>query len=135
MPKGPSWNELNSRDRQILAPLGPEWDQMDLLRKNKWLGVARRYPAMHQDEQQRVQERMQDWSRLSSQERQAAREKFKGLNQLPTDKRQDLHNKWLEYQNLPQEQRQALRQAPPTARPPSGIRPAPGSPPALPPPR
>ena len=119
----------------MLAPIAPDWDNLDLMRRNKWRAIARRYPELQPPEQERIRDRMQGWSKLSSQERQAARERFKGINQLPIDQRRELSNKWMEYQSLPQEQRQALRQAPPGARRPftndrQGGRPAgQGSPP------
>ena len=124
--KGPSWSELSAQDRQVLAPLASDWDKFDLLRKNKWLEVAKRYPTLPATEQRRIQERMPGWAKLSSQERQAARENFKGLKQLPPDQRKELPDKWREYQSLPQDQRQELRRAP-------GGRGSPGD--SLPPPR
>lgn len=132
---GPTWNELSPADRQVLAPLQPDWDKYDLLRKNKWLAMAKRYPTLAPAEQQRIRDRMQGWAKLSSQERQAAREKFKGLKQLPPEQRKDLSTKWMEYQSLPQEQRQELRRAPAPPRnaaagDPAGARPSP--PPAAP---
>ena len=110
--KGPSWNELSAPDRQVLAPLAPDWNNFDLLRKNKWLAMAKRYPTRDSADQQRIHERMEGWAKLSSQERQAAREKFKGLKKLPLEKRIELSNKWIEYQSLPPEQRQELGRAP-----------------------
>ena len=122
--KGPNWSELSAQDRQVLAPLASDWDKLDLLRKNKWLAMANRYRTLPPAEQQRIQERMQGWAKLSSQERQAARENFKGLKQLPPEKRKELRNKWIEYQSLPQEQRQELRRAPAGERGPSGSDPS-----------
>ena len=104
----------------MLAPLASSWDNLDLLRKNKWLAMAKRYPTLPSTEQQRIRERMDGWAKLSSQERQAAREKFKGLKTLPPDKRKELSSKWIEYQSLPQEQRQELRSTPPVQRGSSG---------------
>lgn len=133
MPKGPSWGELSPQERQVLAPLNSDWENMDLMRRNKWREIARRYPTMQESQQRRLEERMEAWSRLSSQERQAARERFKALS---PERRQELSNQWLEYQNLPQEQRQQLRQAP--RPPPPGGRPSappvgrPSAPPAPP---
>jgi len=110
--KSPKWSELSPQERQVLAPLGSDWENMDLMRRNKWREIAKRYPTLRDGEQQRLRERMEGWARLSSQERQAARERFKGINQLPPDQRRELSNKWHEYQNLPQEQRQQLQRAP-----------------------
>ena len=35
------------------------WDKLDAQRKQKWRGIAQRYPTMHADEQQRIQQQMQ----------------------------------------------------------------------------
>ena len=111
---GPAWSELSSQDKQLLAPLQPDWDKWDLLRKNKWLQMAKKYPTLPAAEQVRIRDQMVGWAHLSTQERQAARAKFKGLTQLPPEQRKDLQGKWQEYQSLPQEERQALRRSGPS---------------------
>lgn len=108
---GPSWSDLAPAEKQLLAPLQPDWDKWDLLRKNKWLEVAKRYPTLPAPEQERIRERMAGWAKLSTQERAAARENFKGLKKLPPEQRNELPSKWMEYQSLPPEQRQELQRA------------------------
>ena len=54
----PTWSQLNPREQQVLAPLQPEWEKLDAQRKQKWRGIAERYPKMSPTEQQRVQEQM-----------------------------------------------------------------------------
>ena len=73
--KQPAWGELNGEQRQILAPLESDWDQMEPQRKKKWVGIAKRYPKMKNDQQQRVQQQMQAWAKLTTAERRAARER------------------------------------------------------------
>ena len=111
---GPAWSELSSSDKQLLAPLQQDWDKWDLLRKNKWLQMAKKYPTLPAAEQVRIRDQMEGWAKLSTQERQAAREKFKGLTKLPPEQRKDLNGQWQEYQSLPQEERQALRRSAPS---------------------
>ena len=132
---GPKWAELSVAEKQVLAPLQPEWDSWDLLRKNKWLAMAKRYPTLGAGEQQRIHEQMQGWAKLSTAERNAAREKFKGLKQLPPDARRELPNKWMEYQSLPPTERQELSRPPvsraPATTPSAVAQPAPPSTPAV----
>lgn len=120
---GPAWSELSLAEKQLLAPLQPDWDKWDLLRKNKWLAMAKRYPTLSAPEQARIRERMAGWAKLSTQEREAARQNFKGLTKLPPEQRRELSSKWMEYQSLPQEERQELRRTP-AARPPGSATPA-----------
>jgi hypothetical protein len=75
----PAWHELSSQQREILAPLGSEWDRMDDARRKKWMGIAARYPHLTPEEQTRVQNQMGGWSKLSPQQKQAVREKYKAL--------------------------------------------------------
>ncbi|HEV7929114.1 MAG TPA: DUF3106 domain-containing protein, partial [Nitrosospira sp.] len=42
----PSWSELKPQQREVLAPLAQEWNDMDPAKKKKWLGIAKRYPGM-----------------------------------------------------------------------------------------
>jgi hypothetical protein len=113
--RSPAWSELSPTDRQVLAPLAPDWDHWDAQRKQKWLGIARRYSTMSPTEQQRVQQQMGAWAQLTPAQRQAAREQYKTLKQLPPEQREEVRQKWQEYQQLPPEKRSELaaRTAPP----------------------
>jgi acyl-CoA reductase-like NAD-dependent aldehyde dehydrogenase len=99
---------LSPADKQILAPLAPDWDQWDAQRKQKWLGIAKRYPTLGPTEQQRVQQQMRAWAQLTPAQRQAAREQYKTLKQLPPEQRAEVRQKWQEYQQLPPEKRSEL---------------------------
>ena len=57
-----------------LAPLAEEWDQLEPLRRQKWLGIIKRYASMKPDEQARVQEKMREWVQLTPAERRQARQ-------------------------------------------------------------
>jgi hypothetical protein len=111
--KSPAWKDLPERDRQVLAPLASDWDHIDAARKQKWLGIARRYSSLRPDEQERIQSQMRFWSRLTPEQRNAARERYKSLKSLPPDKRSEMREKWREYQNLSPEQRRELEAKPP----------------------
>ena len=117
-----NWADLSPYDKQVLAPLAPEWDKFDTQRKQKWLGIVQRYPNMPPDQQQRIQEQMGAWARLTPDERRAARAQFKTLKQLPPEQRQEVQQKWQEYQQLPPEKKQELSKRP--------VAPAVGPPPA-----
>ena len=65
-------------------------------RKQKWRGVAQRYPGMHPDEQQRLQQQMQSWAQLTPEQRKVAREQYKSLKALPPDKKEEVRQKWEE---------------------------------------
>jgi Protein of unknown function (DUF3106) len=99
----------------VLAPLASDWEHLDAPRRQKWLGIAHRYPAMPPAEQQRVQQQMRAWAQLTPAQRQAARERYKTLKQMPPEQRQAVRDKWQEYQQLPPEQRRALAATPPVA--------------------
>src|SRR5207244_4373323 len=63
--RSPSWRELSTTDQQVLAPLSAEWDKLDTSRKQKWLGIARRYPTMQPAERERIQQQMRTWTQLT----------------------------------------------------------------------
>jgi len=116
---------------QVLAPLQPDWDNLDAQRKQKWRGIAQRYPQMKPDEQARIHEQMRGWAQLSPDERRAAREQYKSINKLPPDQRADVKQKWEQYQSLPPEQKRELASRPPSggkiaapANPPPGAKPS-----------
>jgi len=111
-----------------LAPLANDWDKLDAQRKQKWLGIAKRYPNMGPPEQERIQRQMSAWAQLTPEQRRAAREQYKSLKQLPPDKRQGVREKWQEYQQLPPEKRRELSSHPPPGKPGSGANVVPGPP-------
>ena len=106
----PTWAELTPQQKLALAPLAGEWDKMESYRRRKWLGIAARYPTMKPEEQQRVQQKMKDWTNLTPEERRIAREKFMALRHAPPEKREAVKQKWQEYDKLPEDEKQRLKQ-------------------------
>ena len=111
--KSPKWSELSPQEREVLAPLQGDWEGLDAQRKQKWRGIAQRYPQMRPDEQHKIQEQMRPWSQLTPDQRRAAREQYKSISKLPPEQKSDVKQKWEEYQSLPPEQRKALATRPP----------------------
>ena len=99
--KNPSWAELTPAQQQTLQPLAGEWDTLDAARRSKWLGIAKRYPAMSEIEQKRVQTRMSDWVKLTPDQRRVAREQYRKIGKLPPGKREAVTQQWEEYRQLP----------------------------------
>lgn len=96
----PAWAELTAEQQKVLAPLRADWDWLDRERKLKWVGIAKRYPAMKPQEQARVQRRMQAWAKLTPEQRRQARETYKQIAKKPPVKREKLREAWAEYQRL-----------------------------------
>jgi Protein of unknown function (DUF3106) len=84
-----------------------DWAGMESTRKAKWLEVAARFPSMPAEEQQRIQQRMVDWARLTPAERGRARLSFQESKQIPREEKQA---RWEAYQALPEGERLALVQ-------------------------
>ena len=114
---GPAWGSLTIAQQKVLSPLKADWITIDSARKSKWLEIAARFHSMPMDEQQRVQERMGEWARMSPRDRATARMQFQGSRQLSADDRQA---SWAAYQALPDgKKRELAKQAepPPAAKP------------------
>lgn len=105
----PTWVELSPQQKQILAPLAGEWDKLESWRRKKWVDVAKRYPAMKPEEQQRVQRRMSDWAKLTPQERDVARKEYKDLKKAPPEHKEAIKQKWQEYKELPEDEKKRLK--------------------------
>lgn len=97
----PLWTELSPKQQAVLAPLAAEWDNLDTVRRKKWVTIANRYPKMKPDEQVRLQRRMQAWAALTPAQRSLARENYKTLRQLPRAPRGELRQKWDQYKQAP----------------------------------
>ncbi len=105
----PLWTELTPAQQQALSPLAAEWNQLDGFRKNKWLAIGNKFAAMKPDEQQRVQERMRDWVRLTPEERRTARANYTRAKTLGSGQKNE---QWEKYQQLPEEQKKELADTP-----------------------
>jgi len=95
--QNPTWGQLTVEQQRILAPIKSEWDDLEPIRKRKWVGIAQRYPKMQAEEQQRVQRRMQEWAGLTPEQRRAVREKYREFELLPQEERQAMREKWEQY--------------------------------------
>jgi hypothetical protein len=101
----PLWRALTPAQQLALQPLQGEWDQMDGLRKQKWLQLANRFTAMKPEEQQRVQERMREWAKLTPQQRELARETYARTRRIAPDQKTA---SWENYQQLTDDEKKEL---------------------------
>ena len=116
--RGPMWASLNASEQQALEPLSAEWDKLSKPHKTKWLGIAKRYPAMKPEEQKRVQTRMQKWTKLTPEQRDQAREQYRSIGKMAPDRREELRRHWAEYQSLPPHEKRMF-DVPPSYMPPA----------------
>lgn len=115
--RGPQWASLTADQQQVLAPLSVEWNKLSREQRVKWLGIAKRYPAMKPESQKRVQTRMQKWAKLTPQQREQAREQYRSIGKL-ADRREELRRHWAEYQALPPHEKRMF-DVPPSYVPPA----------------
>ena len=101
----PTWASVSPRQRAALQPLAKDWNRLTPDARLKWIEIATRLPSMPAEQQKRVQERMNEWARMSPAERGEARLNFQQTKQLPA---QDRQASWEAYQALPAQERAAL---------------------------
>ena len=116
-PGGPAWNELSPAHRKVLAPLANDWNGLDARSKERWIDVAGRYPKMKPDEQQRANQRMGEWAKLTVAQRTQARMNFQEARSLSKEEREA---RWKAYQALPEEKKRELAAKRVAASPASG---------------
>jgi hypothetical protein len=104
----PTWSELTPAQQQALTPLAGEWDRMEANRKEKWLVIGNKFASMHPTEQERMQERMRDWVKLTPAQRRSVRESYVRAKKLDAEKKSA---QWQQYQQLSEEQKKKLAQA------------------------
>lgn len=104
----PAWSELGTEQRTVLAPLAQDWDRIEPARRQKWLGLAARYPDMTPEEQARMQNRLHIWARLTPEARDEARARYRRLQRMPETTREALKQKWDVYESLPEEEKRRL---------------------------
>lgn len=111
--RGPEWSQLTPEQQHILAPLQADWPNIEGKRRGKWVEIAKRYPKMTPQEQQRLQSRMKQWASMSPEQRAQVRERYKQLKAMPPEKREAIHRKWREYEGLTEDEKKTLRKAHP----------------------
>ncbi len=105
-----AWAQLTDDQRKVLAPLGSEWDTLRPWQRAKMLDIARDYPKMDVEKQQRIQKRLNTWSRMTPYERENARKRYQQFHALSPEKKDELRKKWAEHQKLSDAERERLRQ-------------------------
>jgi len=103
--QGVQWRELKPAQQAALKPLEREWSGISVAQKRKWIELSGGFASRSPADQARIQERMAEWARLSTQQRSQARLHFQEAKQLPP---QDRKARWEAYQALPPEKRQQL---------------------------
>lgn len=106
------WKQLRPDQQRVLAPLKDDWENLEPVRKLKWIEIANRYPKLPREDQARIQEKMKAWASLTPEQRRAAREFYQDIEKLPPEKKQEVRQKWEEYQQLPEGKRQELAARP-----------------------
>jgi len=101
----PLWQALTPAQQLALQPLQAEWNQLDGVRKQKWLQLANRFASLKPEEQQRVHERMREWVKLTPAQRELARETYARARKIAPDQKTA---SWESYQQLPEEQKKKL---------------------------
>ncbi len=101
----PLWTELTAAQQVALAPLQAEWSKIDGFRKKKWVQISSRFASMKPEEQQRLQENMRIWAKLSPDERRHARETYSRAKSLD---REQKSAKWQQYQQLSDAEKKKL---------------------------
>ncbi len=104
-PARPYWIELTLAQREALAPLGDDWERLDVQTKKKWVEIAGRYPKMKPEERQHVQDRMREWAMLTPDQRRVARDSFARVRAMPPEQRAEVLRK---YQELPDDRKKQL---------------------------
>ena len=72
----------HSEERMILEQLAKYWDRMDPVKKQKWIGITKRYPNMTPLEQQRIQKDILSLDSLTPKQKKEAQKIYQQINSL-----------------------------------------------------
>jgi hypothetical protein len=100
-----NWDDLSVVQQKILAPLEEDWSYLSKERRQKWIQVANLYPKMKRVDQERLQSRMNEWSKLSQKDRRIARDNYLSSLRFPAEEKASA---WQAYQQLSPEDKKKL---------------------------
>jgi hypothetical protein len=100
-----NWDDLSVVQQKILAPLEEDWSYLSKERRQKWMQVANLYPKMKRVDQERLQSRMNEWSKLSQKDRRIARDNYLSSLRFPAEEKASA---WQAYQQLSPEDKKKL---------------------------
>ncbi|SDK51483.1 Protein of unknown function [Methylophilus rhizosphaerae] len=92
-----TWAELTAQQRTVLTPLKSEWDTLRPWQREKMLDIAKEYPKMDAQKQQRIQRQLVKWSRMTPYERENARKRYQQFQSLSPEKKDELRRQWKEH--------------------------------------
>lgn len=119
MASGPGWETLSTPQKLALYPLAERWAVLSESQKRRWLALAQTFETLPPEEQEKLHNRMTEWSSLSARQRSQARLNYADAQRLaPNDKRAH----WEAYQALSDEEKRSLAADAPTK--PAGAAPA-----------
>ena len=87
----------HSEERMILEQLAKYWDRMDPVKKQKWIGITKRYPTMTPLEQQRIQKDILDLDSLTPKQKKEARKIYQQIKNMPLEKKLKIKKKWKKF--------------------------------------
>jgi hypothetical protein len=87
-----TWNKLSPLQREALAPLSSQWDQLPEPYQADMLKLTNHYERLTPEQKNRLHTRLLDWSRLTPQQRAQAREKYTAFQKVPPEKREMVKN-------------------------------------------
>jgi len=104
------WSDLSAAQKQVLAPLSPQWASLSEAQRQKWLALSKNFSKLPLAEQQTMHSRMAEWASLTPQQRTQARLNFGESQKLPA---QDKKAQWEAYLALPEDEKRKLGAAQP----------------------
>ncbi len=84
------WQNLNPAQREVLAPVAGQWDQLPEDSKATLMRVAKRYENLSPEQQDRVRDRIGQWASMSHEERERARENYRKYKAMSPAQRQQV---------------------------------------------
>ena len=104
-----TWQSLNKRQKQALAPLAEEWHELTTQQRQKWLALSKNFFQLTDEEQLTLHSRMREWAALSPRQRSQARFHFNTMQSLSA---QDKRAQWEAYQALSEQEKNKLSSGP-----------------------
>jgi hypothetical protein len=104
------WNQLNSDQRGMLAPLQSQWDRLPPRRQQRMAAHAEHWNQLPPERREQIRQHLAHWAQMTPEQRRDAAQNEHAFQSMAPADRERVQEVYKQFQSLTPEQQQILKQ-------------------------